>query len=106
MIDLDSGTINIAEVDQFMNKYNSHFDFSGGALTISNDNSEFSTRLSDTKLSFIQSGQEIAYISGYKLYIKDTRVSGGLEIESSTGGSYIRHFVDSSGTYIIMLMES
>lgn len=92
-------------LDGFMAEYHTYFTATADGLQISKSGSEFATLLSDTKLSFTQSGEEVAYIQYNKLYITEAWVKSGLSIESSTNGSYIRQYVDSNGLFCIQIKE-
>lgn len=92
-------------LDGFMSEYHTYFTATADGLQISKSGSEFATLLSDTKLSFTQSGEEVAYIQYNKLYITEAWVKSGLSIESSTNGSYIRQYVDSNGLFCIQIKE-
>ena len=92
-------------LDGFMAEYHTYFTATADGLQISKSGSEFATLLSDTKLSFTQSGEEIAYIQYNKLYITEAWVKSGLSIESSTNRSYIRQYVDGNGLFCIQIKE-
>ena len=92
-------------LDGFMAEYHTYFTATADGLQISKSGSEFATLLSDTKLSFTQSGEEVAYIQYNKLYITEAWVKSGLSIESSTNGSYIRQYVDGNGLFCIQIKE-
>lgn len=92
-------------LDGFMAEYHTYFTATADGLQISKSGSEFATLLSDTKLSFTQSGEEVAYIQYNKLYITEAWVKSGLSIESSTNKSYIRQYVDGNGLFCIQIKE-
>ena len=92
-------------LDGFMAEYHTYFTATSDGLQISKSGSEFATLLSDTKLSFTQSGEEVAYIQYNKLYITEAWVKSGLSIESSTNRSYIRQYVDGNGLFCIQIKE-
>ena len=92
-------------LDGFMAEYHTYFTATADGLQISKSGSEFATLLSDTKLSFTQSGEEVAYIQYNKLYITEAWVKSGLSIESSTNRSYIRQYVDGNGLFCIQIKE-
>ena len=92
-------------LDGFMAEYHTYFTATADGLRISKSGSEFATLLSDTKLSFTQSGEEVAYIQYNKLYITEAWVKSGLSIESSTNRSYIRQYVDGNGLFCIQIKE-
>lgn len=92
-------------LDGFMAEYHTYFTATADGLQISKSGSEFTTLLSDIKLSFTQSGEEVAYIQYNKLYITEAWVKSGLSIESSTNRSYIRQYVDGNGLFCIQIKE-
>lgn len=101
-VDVSSLTNNL---DGFITEYHTYFAATAEGLRISKSGSQFATLLSDTKLSFIQAGQEVAYIQYNRLYITEAWVKSGLSIESASGGSYIRQYVDSNNVFCIQSME-
>ena len=102
-VDVSSLTNNL---DGFVTEYHTYFTATAEGLRISKSGSQFATLLSDTKLSFIQAGQEVAYIQYNRLYITEAWVKSGLSIESASGGSYIRQYVDSNNVFCIQSMET
>ena len=92
-------------LDNFTTEYHTYFSATIDGLQISKSGSDFATLLSDTKLSFTQSGEEVAYIQYNKLYITEAWVKSGLSIKSSTSGSYIRQYVDTNGLFCIQIKE-
>lgn len=102
-VDVSSLTNNLAG---FVTEYHTYFTATAEGLRISKSGSQFATLLSDTKLSFIQAGQEVAYIQYNRLYITEAWVKSGLSIESTSGGSYIRQYVDSNNVFCIQSMET
>ena len=92
-------------LDGFMAEYHTYFTATADGLRISKSGSEFATLLSDTKLSFTQSGEEVAYIQYNKLYITEAWVKSGLSIESATNRSHIRQYVDGNGLFCIQIKE-
>ena len=67
--------------------------------------SSFKTGLSNTKLSFKQGDNEIAYISGNKLYITEAYVTAGLSIENESETSHIRQYVDVNKVFCIQIVD-
>lgn len=74
-------------IDQATDTENEHYEelheyirFSGSKITLGKTDSPFSTELDNTKLSFMENGTEIAYISNNKMYITDAVVSHGIKI--------------------------
>ena len=50
--------------------------------------SPFTSLLGNARLSFMQSGVEIAYISNHKMYITRAQVAEGLTVGSAARGYY------------------
>lgn len=93
-------------LDNFISEYHTYFTATADGLRISKSGSDFATLLSDAKLSFTQGGQEVAYIQYNKLYITEAWVKSGLSIESSSGETYIRQYVDTNGLFCIQIKEN
>jgi hypothetical protein len=60
--------------------------FSEGGLDLGVLGSPFATRLSNTRLSFTQDGEQVAYISNSKLYITNAEISGSLSVGNLDNG--------------------
>jgi hypothetical protein len=60
--------------------------FSEGGLDLGVLGSPFATRLSNTRLSFTQDGEQVAYISNSKLYITNAEISGSLSVGNPDNG--------------------
>jgi len=76
------------ELKNFTDKANAFFvfDIALGMMTIGKTGSPFTSEFSTTKLSFKQSGAEVAYISNNKLYISVAQVMDILTIGSAAEG--------------------
>jgi len=76
------------ELKNFTDKANAFFvfDIALGMMTIGKTGSPFTSEFSTTKLSFKQSGAEVAYISNNKLYISIAQVMDILTIGSAAEG--------------------
>ena len=76
------------ELKNFTDKANAFFvfDIAAGMMTIGKTGSPFTSEFSTTKLSFKQSGAEVAYISNNKLYISVAQVMDILTIGSAAEG--------------------
>lgn len=60
--------------------------FSGANIELGKSDSPFITKLSNTKLSFMQDNSEIAYMSNNKMYITNAEVTNKLTVGNSTNG--------------------
>ena len=76
------------ELKNFTDRANAFFvfDIAAGMMTIGKTGSPFTSEFSSTKLSFKQSGAEVAYISNNKLYISVAQVMDILTIGNATEG--------------------
>lgn len=76
------------EMQQYIDVLQSYQRFSTDGLELGVLGSPFVARLGNTRLSFIQSGEEIAYISNNKLYITSAHVTKRLTIGNEENGGY------------------
>ena len=76
------------EFRDFITEVKSYQRFSAEGLELGILNSPFITKLGNTKLSFLQNGMEIAYISNHKLYITEAQVADKLSIGTEKNGYF------------------
>lgn len=80
------------EVDEklnaFVDEMRTYIRFSGEGIELGKLGSLFTSLLGNEKLSFMQSGVEIAYISNNKMYITDAEITGRLTLGNSNLGYY------------------
>jgi len=76
------------EMQQYIDVLQSYQRFSADGLELGVLGSPFVARLGNTRLSFIQSGEEIAYISNNKLFITSAHVTNRLTIGNEANGGY------------------
>ena len=62
--------------------------FAGAMIELGKRGSPFVAKLDNTKLAFLQDGQEIAYVSNNKLYITDVEIKNKLTIGNATNGYF------------------
>lgn len=72
----------------FVNEVRSYQRFSADGLELGVQGSPFLAKLGNTKLSFIQNGVEIAYISNNKLYITEAQVKNRLLMGEEENGLF------------------
>ena len=84
------------EILEYINLVQSYQRFSADGLELGVLGSPFKAKLGNTKLSFIQDGVEIAYISNNKLYITEARITQKLQMGASETG-YFEWIVTSTG---------
>lgn len=77
-----------SEFQDFIAEVKSYQRFSADGLELGAINSPFIAKLGNTKLSFIQDGAEIAYISNNKLYITEAQVTNKLSIGTDEYGYF------------------
>lgn len=70
---------------EFVNEVKSYQRFTADGLELGKSNSPFMAKLGNTRLSFLQNGVEIAYISNNKLYITEAQVTERLSVGNSNG---------------------
>ena len=66
--------------DALLAQYQLFFRMDASGVTIGKSNSDFDVRIDNTKLSFRENGQEIAYVSNSQLYITAAEVTQKLTI--------------------------
>ena len=59
-----------------------------GTLTLGNSNSSFSTQITNSKMSFLESNMEVAYISNNNMFITNARVTDTLSIGTEIHGYF------------------
>lgn len=69
---VDSST---GEIRQFVNGVQTYMRYSTNGLELGAVGSAFKTKISNEKISFLQDGEEIAYISNRKLYITEAQIT-------------------------------
>lgn len=73
------------EILEYINRIQSYQRFSADGLELGVLGSPFLARLGNEKLSFLQEGREIAYISNNRLYITEARITEKLSIGTDAG---------------------
>lgn len=76
------------EILEYINQIQSYQRFSADGLELGVLGSPFLARLGNTKLSFIQDGIEIAYISNNRLYITEARITKKLSMGTEENGCF------------------
>lgn len=81
-----------AEVGGALEDYKQHMEsfirFSADGVEIGAVDSDFLARLTSTRLSFLQNGAEIAYVSQNRLYITDAACTGAVSLERPGLGAF------------------
>lgn len=81
----------------FIKELETYIRFSIEGIELGEVDSPFMTKLDNTKLAFIQSGTEIAYISNHKLYITEAEISHRLTFGTAEKG-YFDWIVEDNGS--------
>lgn len=76
------------DILEYINKIQSYQRFDANGLELGVLGSPFLARLGNTRLSFLQNGVEIAYISNNKLYITEANVTQKLSIGAESSGCF------------------
>lgn len=76
------------DILEYINQIQSYQRFSADGLELGVLGSPFLARLGNTKLSFIQDGKEIAYISNNRLYITEARITNKLSMGTEENGCF------------------
>ena len=74
-----SNTIN-NNLETYKASVQNYIRFDNNGIELGKSNSPFKTNLSNTKLSFSQSGHEVAYISNNKMYITSAEITADLRL--------------------------
>lgn len=77
------------ELREFVNQVKTYQRFSEEGLEIGRSDSDFKSLFSNVKLSFMQNGVEIAYVSNNKLYITNAEVLDTLSIGNPNHGFFV-----------------
>lgn len=75
--------------ESFQNEVETYIRFSLDGLTLGKSDSQFQTKLDNTKLAFVQGGVEVAYISNNQLYITAASITDSLTIGNENTGYYV-----------------
>lgn len=75
-------------IQSFIEEVKAYQRFSAEGLELGMENSPFLARLGTTKLSFIQDGVEIAYVSNNRLYITEVEITERLSMGNKTNGYF------------------
>ncbi len=76
------------ELKSFIETVAHYMRFSAEGIELGEINNPFVARLTNTRLSFLQDGTEIAYISNNKMYITDAEIIGKLTMGSTALGFF------------------
>ena len=76
------------DILEYINQIQSYQRFSADGLELGVLGSPFLARLGNTKLSFLQDGKEIAYISNNRLYITEARITSKLSMGTEENGCF------------------
>lgn len=76
------------ELKSFIETVAHYLRFSAEGIELGEINNPFVARLTNTRLSFLQDGTEIAYISNNKMYITDAEIIGKLTMGSTALGFF------------------
>lgn len=79
---------NSDDLDEYKNLVGAYLQFSATGLTIGRKGSPFTAVLDDQKLSFLQDGTEVAYISNNKLYITSAEVLDRFTVGNPSSGYF------------------
>lgn len=79
---------NADNLEEYKNLVETYIRFSSDGITIGKNNSPFSAVLGTEKLSFLQDGTEVAYISNNKLYITSAEVLDRFTVGNPASGFF------------------
>lgn len=82
-------------LDNYKKEVSTYIRFKDIGMELGEEESPFKTRLSNTKLAFLQNELEVAYISNNKMYITEAEVKDGLKI--GRGGEGVGFFTWKQG---------
>lgn len=78
---VDSST---SEVRQYVNGVQTYMRYSTAGLELGRVGSGFMTRITNTRISFLDNNQEVAYISNKKLYVTEAQITSRLIFGTTT----------------------
>lgn len=78
---VDSST---SEVRQYVNGVQTYMRYSTAGLELGQVGSGFMTRITNTRISFLDNNQEVAYISNKKLYVTEAQITSRLIFGTTT----------------------
>ena len=84
------------ELEEYRNQVDTYIQFSADGITLGKRDSPFTAVLGQERLSFLQNGAEIAYLSNNKLYITSTEVLDRFTVGNS-GSGYFDWILRSNG---------
>ena len=76
------------ELEEYRNQVDTYIQFSADGLSLGKRDSPFTAVLGQERLSFLQNGAEIAYLSNNKLYITSTEVLDRFTVGNSGSGYF------------------
>ena len=79
---------NADDLEEYKNLIETYIRFSAEGITIGKNGSPFSAVLGTEKLSFLQDGTEVAYISNNKLYITNAEVLDRFTVGNPSSGYF------------------
>ena len=79
---------NADDLEEYKNLIETYIRFSAEGITIGKNGSPFTAVLDDQKLSFLQDGTEVAYISNNKLYITNAEVLDRFTVGNPSSGYF------------------
>lgn len=94
----------ITDLEGFVTQFNTFFKMAVDGLTIGKQGSEFETRIDEAKLSFIQSGTEVAYIQYNRLYIGESWITNGLYLGPSEESKHSWEHIDRNGVWCLQIL--
>ena len=76
------------ELEEYRNQVDTYIQFSTDGITLGKRDSPFTAVLGQERLSFLQNGKEIAYLSNNKLYITSTEVLDRFTVGNDGSGFF------------------
>lgn len=92
------------KLQEFIDEIKSYQRFTAEGIELGEVNSPFLAKLGNTRLSFLQNGVEIAYISNNKMYITDLEVQGKITQGNSVTG-YFDWLLEANGSLSLTRRE-
>lgn len=94
----------VTDLEGFVTQFNTFFRMAVDGLTIGKEGSDFETKIDETKLSFVQSGTEVAYIQYNRLYISEAWITDGLFIDSASHVFHMWEHIDQNGVWCLQIL--
>lgn len=85
----------------FLDEFATYFEFTEAGLKIAEKDSPFATLFGNARISFVQNGNEVAYIQYNRLYITDVEILGRMTYRNPEGNYTVAMWLDNKNFWVI-----